>query len=147
MIYSWNFFGKCPIPFMKFIVKINSAGAQSRFYLYDIISLWNWGFGTARMIFMKTNSYLLEKSLKIDEWAIRDGNSLVKFIVQIVSACAQSKSLPYQIISLQNHIGQFLKSFPDMPNPVLLGYIMELGLGTSQKIFLKSFLMVPNTVL
>ena len=59
----------------------------------------------------------------------------MKFIVQIVSACAQSKSLPYQIISLQNYIGQFLKSFLDLPNQVLLGYIMELGLGTSQKIF------------
>ena len=58
----------------------------------------------------------------------------MKFIVQIVSVCAQSKSLPYQIISILNHIGQFLKSFPDVPNPVLLGYIMELGLGTSQKI-------------
>ena len=59
----------------------------------------------------------------------------MKFIAQIVSACAQSKSLPYQIISLQNYIGQFLKSFLDLPNPVLLGYIMELGLGTQKKFF------------
>ena len=57
-------FGKCPIP-LKFIVIIDSAGAQSRFYLYDIISVWNWGFGTARMIFMKTNSYLLENLWKL----------------------------------------------------------------------------------
>ena len=65
--------------------------------------------------------------------------------MQIVSACAQSKSLPYQIISLQNYIGQFLKSFLDLPNPVLLGYIMELGLGTSQKIFFSVYphIMVP----
>ena len=83
MIYSWNFFGKCPIPFMKFIVKIDSAGAQSRFYLFDIISVWNWGFGTSRMIFMKTNSYLLEKSLKIDVWAIRDGNSLKNLLCKL----------------------------------------------------------------
>ena len=80
---SWNFFGKCPIPFMKFIVKINSAGAQSRFYLYDIISVWNWGFGTARMSFRITNSYLLEKSLKIDVWDIRDGNSLKNLLCKL----------------------------------------------------------------
>ena len=59
----------------------------------------------------------------------------MKFIVQIVFACAQSKSLPYQIILLQNHTGQFLDSFPDVPNPILLGYIMELVLGISQEIF------------